>query len=101
MFCSAICDVSENKKCPLWALFNSWLGRTQFPRHKCLRGIPNDLIALCLSNLLIVEPATDVADYEPWPQNTKIKPAQCRLNSWLGRTDSNHDKENQNLLSYH
>ena len=21
--------------------------------------------------------------------------------SWLGRTDSNHDKENQNLLSYH
>ncbi len=23
------------------------------------------------------------------------------LESWLGRTDSNHDKENQNLLSYH
>ena len=34
---------------------------------KCLRGIPDDLIALCLSNLLIVEPATVVADYEPWP----------------------------------
>ena len=43
-----------------------WLGRTQFPRHKCLRGIPDDLMALRLSNLLIVEPATDVADCEPW-----------------------------------
>ena len=24
-----------------------------------------------------------------------------RRELWLGRTDSNHDKENQNLLSYH
>lgn len=32
---------------------------------------------------------------------TKKRPyGRFRL-SWLGRTDSNHDKENQNLLSYH
>ena len=31
----------------------------------------------------------------------KIKTPQGRFNFWLGRTDSNHDKENQNLLSYH
>lgn len=34
--------------------------RTQFPRHKCLRGIPDDLIAFRLSNF---KPATVVADY--------------------------------------
>ena len=31
----------------------------------------------------------------------KTKTPQGRFNFWLGRTDSNHDKENQNLLSYH
>ena len=38
---------------------------TQFPWHKCLQDISDGLIAFYLSNLLIVEPATDVADYEP------------------------------------
>ena len=28
-------------------------------------------------------------------------PKRSRREGWLGRTDSNHDKENQNLLSYH
>ena len=28
-------------------------------------------------------------------------PKRHRREGWLGRTDSNHDKENQNLLSYH
>ena len=31
----------------------------------------------------------------------KTKTPQGRVNFWLGRTASNHDKENQNLLSYH
>ena len=65
-----------------------------------LRGNRNDLIAHGLSNLLVVEPATALRvssrGHEP-----KIKPAQGRFDFWLGRTDSNHDKENQNLLSYH
>ena len=65
-----------------------------------LRGNRNDLIAHGLSNLLVVEPATALLvssrGHEP-----KIKPAQGRFDFWLGRTDSNHDKENQNLLSYH
>ena len=39
-----------------------------------LRGIPDDLIAFHLSNLLIVEPATDVADYEPWPHSILKRP---------------------------
>lgn len=32
---------------------------------------------------------------------TKNRPYGRFCLSWLGRTDSNHDKENQNLLSYH
>lgn len=65
-----------------------------------LWGNRDDLIAHGLSNLLVVEPATALRvssrGHEP-----KIKPAQGRFDFWLGRTDSNHDKENQNLLSYH
>ena len=38
---------------------------------------------------------------EPINPRPKIKSSQGRFNFWLGRTDSNHDKENQNLLSYH
>ncbi len=49
---------------------------------------------------LIVEPATFIAIANRGSEPI-IKPAQGRLNYWLGRTDSNHDKENQNLLSYH
>ena len=62
----------------------SWLGRTQFPRHKCLRGIPDDLIAFYLSNLLIVEPATVVADYEPWPHTILKRTTRVRLNIGWG-----------------
>ena len=54
--------------------------------------------------LLIVEPVTPKADdvsNQTGDPKAKIKPAKCRLNFWLERTDSNHDKENQNLLSYH
>ena len=39
-----------------------------------LRGIPDDLMALRFSNLLIVEPATNVADYEPWPRPILKRP---------------------------
>lgn len=61
-----------------------------------LRGNRNDLITHGLSNLLVVELRVSSRGHEP-----KIKPAQGRFDFWLGRTDSNHDKENQNLLSYH
>ncbi len=40
----------------------------------CLRGIPDGLTTQYLSNLLIVEPATDVADYEPWPRPMLKRP---------------------------
>lgn len=41
---------------------------------------------------------------KPWislqkPFNLMRENQDCLF--WLGRTDSNHDKENQNLLSYH
>ena len=62
----------------------SWLGRTQFPRSIDLRGIPDDLMTLCLSNLLIVEPATGVADYEPWPLSILKRPKTGRLNIGWG-----------------
>ena len=39
-----------------------------------LRGIPDGLTTQYLSNLLIVEPATDVADYEPWPRSILKRP---------------------------
>ena len=39
-----------------------------------LRGIPDGLTTQYLSNLLIVEPATDVADYEPWPRPILKRP---------------------------
>ena len=61
-----------------------WLGRTQFPRHKCLRGIPDDLTAFHLSNLLIVEPATVVADYEPRPHTILKRTTRVRLNIGWG-----------------
>ena len=70
---------------------------TDAPR---LRGNRDDLIAHGLSNLLVVEPAT-VLRVSIRGRQPKIKPAQGRFDFWLGRTDSNHDKENQNLLSYH
>lgn len=73
-----------------------------FPRAFALRGNRNELRARCFANLLVFEPGKLRL---PWPRTDgsqpKIKPAKCRLNFWLGRTDSNHDKENQNLLSYH
>lgn len=34
-----------------------------------------------------------------YPKQKMPRRTFCKL--WLGRTDSNHDKENQNLLSYH
>ena len=59
-------------------------GRTQFPRHKCLRGIPDDLIVFHLSNLLIVKPATIVADYESWPHAILKRTTRVRLNIGCG-----------------
>lgn len=96
--------VYHNKKRPVRALFIV-VGAHSIPsvsriNARRLRGNRNDLIAHGLSNLLVVEPATALRvssrGHEP-----KIKPAQGRFDFWLGRTDSNHDKENQNLLSYH
>ena len=60
------------------------MGHTQFPRHKCLRGIPDDLIAFHLSNLLIVEPAPYVADYEPWLYTILKRTTRARLNIGWG-----------------
>lgn len=57
---------NQIKTCPEGQVWKLWLVRTQFPRHKCMRGIPDDLIAFHLSNLHIVKPATDAADCEPW-----------------------------------
>jgi hypothetical protein len=51
---------------------------------RLLRGIPDDLIAHCLSNLLIVEPATGVADCEPWPRSILKRPKKGRLNLGWG-----------------
>ena len=73
-----------------------------FPRAFALRGNRNDLRAHCFANLLVFEPGKlRLPWYRPGATEPKIKPAKCRLNFWLERTDSNHDKENQNLLSYH
>jgi hypothetical protein len=54
----------------------------------CLRGIPDDLIARCLSNLLIVEPATGVADYEPWLRSILKRPKTGRFHSALKNAQS-------------
>ena len=55
--------------------------------------------------LLIVEPVTPKAD-DDFKSNGRDEPNikthhKGAFEYWLGRTDSNHDKENQNLLSYH
>ena len=75
---------SEQKMPPVGIFFIFGWGALNSLGIKCLRGIPDDLIARCLSNLLIVEPATGVADYEPWPRSILKRPKKGRLNLGCG-----------------
>ena len=57
-----------------------------FPRHKCLWGNRNDFAALCLQNLLVVEPCNFVAPGSSSHVLTKIKNTQTGVFYFGGDT---------------
>ena len=79
------------------------MGRTQLARSARCAGCAQPvtiLVRIRFQNLLGFEPATKLRMVSVAPKPILKRP-RWAFEYWLGRTDSNHDKENQNLLSYH
>ena len=91
------------KKYPCGVFFYL-VGAHSIPSHgamRRLRGNRDDLTARVLVKSTCFRTSNRWLRVANRGHEPKTKTPQGRFNFWLGRTDSNHDKENQNLLSYH
>ena len=95
--------VNQTKNRPCGGVFYL-VGAHSIPSHgalRRLRGNRDDLTARVLVKSTCFRTGNRWLRAANRDREPKIKTPHGRFNFWLGRTDSNHDKENQNLLSYH